>query len=195
MIASLAGRLAAKGAGNIIVDVSGVGYRVACSARTMEDLPEVGASVSLKIQTVVREDAFLLFGFLTTQEEELFLLLNSVSNVGPKLALTILSGLPVPELVGAIAQGEVGRLTRVHGIGKRTAERLIVELKDKAKLLMLEEPMPSRTRHDVTSALGNLGYRPSQAEAAAQAAVDAIGFDATFEELLRYAVQSLRGSK
>ena len=138
MIASVKGLVQEKSATEVIVDVSGVGYRVALSTLSLARLPEVGHPVTLRIRTVVREDAFDLYGFLSRPEEELFLLLTSVSHVGPKLAINVLSGLEVEELTSAIARGDVARLTKIHGVGKKTAERLVLELKEKVKLLVLD---------------------------------------------------------
>ena len=138
MIAALRGTLVEKSLEEAVIDVGGVGYRVAFSTLTLGKLPAEGQPVQVRVRTVVREDAFELFGFLTRGEEEMFLLLTSVSHVGPRLALTVLSGMEVPELVVAIAKEEVSRLTKIHGIGKKTAERLVLELKDKVKTLHLE---------------------------------------------------------
>ena len=138
MIAALRGTLQEKNLDEAIIDVGGVGYRVFFSSLTLGKLPAEGQPVQVRVRTVVREDAFELFGFLTRAEEEMFLLLTSVSHVGPRLALTVLSGMEVPELVAAIAKGEVARLTKIHGIGKKTAERLVLELKEKVKTLHLE---------------------------------------------------------
>src|SRR5581483_4135750 len=138
VIASLKGVVAEKNLSDAVIDVNGVGYRVNLSLLTLSALPEAGQSVSLRIRTVVREDAFELFGFLTRTEEELFLLLTSVSHVGPKVAMNVLSGLEVEELVGAIAKGDVARLTKIHGVGRKTAERLVLELREKVKAIALE---------------------------------------------------------
>lgn len=200
MIAALKGIVAEKNLTDAVVDVNGVGYRVYLSLISLSSLPEVGAPISLRIRTVVREDALDLFGFLTRTEEELFLLLTSVSHVGPKVALQVLSGLEVEELVGAIAKGEVVRLTKIHGVGRKTAERLVLELKDKMKTLVLESkpgvkrvaPAPGVTA-DLVSALINLGYKEDKAEAAAQAASERAGEGAAFEIVFREALKVLRG--
>jgi Holliday junction DNA helicase RuvA len=149
---------------------------------------------------VVREDAFDLFGFLSRTEEELFLLLTSVSHVGPKVAMNVLSGLEVEELVGAIAKGDVARLTKIHGVGRKTAERLVLELKEKVKAIALEakpgarRPVPESAgvTADLISALINLGYKEPQAQAAAQAASERSGEGAQFELLFREALKVLR---
>src|SRR5262249_20687385 len=152
----------------------------------------------VRMSAVLREDALELFGFLSRAEEEMFLLLTSVSNVGPRLAMTVLSGLAVSDLASAISRVEVGRLTQIHGVGKKTAERLVVELKDKVKMIQLEARMEGReepvqgTRDDVVSALVNLGYKGSQAEKAADLAAQRMGAEAAFEALFREALKGLR---
>jgi Holliday junction DNA helicase RuvA len=201
VIARLEGVVVEKGPNDAIVDVQGVGYRVYLSLLTLARLPEVGARVSLRIRTVVREDAFDLFGFLGAAEEQMFLLLTSVSHVGPKLALTVMSGLDVNELAHALGRGELARLTKIHGVGKKTAERLVLELKDKAPLVRdgpagaTATRLPVREagpRADLVSALVNLGYKPTQAEKAAEVASDRLGVEAGFELLFREALKGLR---
>jgi Holliday junction DNA helicase RuvA len=195
VIASLKGAVAEKNLADAVIDVAGVGYRVHLSLISLSALPEVGQSVSLRIRTVVREDALDLFGFLTRTEEELFLMLTSVSHVGPKVAMGVLSGLEVEELVGAIAKGDVARLTKIHGVGRKTAERLVLELKEKVKTLSLEAPGEKRApteNQDLVSALINLGYKPPQAEAAADTAAQRAGEGAAFELLFREALKVLR---
>ncbi len=201
MIASLKGVVLEKGLTEVIVDVAGVGYRVGVSLIALAQLPDPGAPVQLRIRTVVREDAFELYGFRTRIEEELFLQLTSVSHVGPKMALNVMSGLEVEELCQAIAKGDVARLTKLHGVGKKTAERLVLELKDKVKLLATADgakPAQAATSgqlDDVISALVNLGYKPPQAQTAADSASKQHGADAPFELLLREALKALRSSK
>jgi Holliday junction DNA helicase RuvA len=154
----------------------------------------------VRVRTVVREDALDLYGFLSRGEEEMFLLLTSVSHVGPRLAMTVLSGLEVEQLADALSRGEVGRLTKIHGVGKKTAERLVLELKDKVKVVELESRGARRepaspaagARADLVSALLNLGYKPPQAEKAADAATERAGGDAPFEALFREAMKVLR---
>jgi len=197
VIASLHGTVVEKSEDEAIIEVAGVGYRVAFSVLTLGRLPPVGEPVRVRVRTVVREDAFELFGFLTAVEEAMFTLLTSVSHVGPRLAMTVLSGLEVDELVLALERSEVARLTRIHGVGKKTAERLVLELKDKVKVLpraaAAPTPRPSDegARSDLVSALANLGYRPAQAEAAAEAALAKLGA-AELEALLREALRTLR---
>jgi holliday junction DNA helicase RuvA len=201
VIASLRGVVQAKGATEVVVDVNGVGYRVAVSVLCSARLPGVGEQVFLRIRTVVREDALDLYGFLQVIEEDLFLMLTSVSHVGPKVALGVLSGLEPEELLEAISGGDVVRLTRIHGVGRKTAERLVLELKEQAKLRATENAVasgkkkkgaPPSVRSDLVSALVNLGYKDVQAEAASQKAQDSLGAEATFEALFREAMRVLR---
>lgn len=198
MIAALKGIVLEKSATDAIVDVQGVGYRVSLSLLTLAKLPEAGARAELRIRTVVREDAFELYGFLTRAEEALFLLLTSVSHVGPKMAMGVLSGLEASALVMAIAKGDVARLTKIHGVGKKTAERIVLELKDKVKAVEVEQvdgqvaaaevPVLS----DLVSALENLGYRTAQAESAARSAAERLGSQASLEQLFREALKAVR---
>jgi len=187
-----------KNLSDAVVDVNGTGYRVHFSSLTLSRLPEEGQPVRVRVRTVVREEAFDLFGFLGRAEEDMFLLLTSVSNIGPRLAMTVLSGMEVAELAGAIARGDVARLTKVHGVGKKTAERLVVELKEKVKQVQLEvqaagpETAALEIRGDLISALVNLGYKAAQAEKAADVASDRAGADAPFELLFREALKGLR---
>jgi Holliday junction DNA helicase RuvA len=199
VIASLKGLVTEKNAADAVIEVQGVGYRVNLSLLSLSKLPELGAATSLRIRTVVREDAFDLFGFLSRTEEDLFLLLTSVSHVGPKMALNVMSGLDVDELIASIARGEVVRLTKIRGVGRKTAERLVLELKEKVKLLSLEgKPTASGRRaaapaSDLVSALVNLGYKDLQAENAAQLATERLGDEAGFELQFREALKVLRG--
>ncbi|MGA9520849.1 MAG: Holliday junction branch migration protein RuvA [Myxococcaceae bacterium] len=200
MIASLRGTVLEKNLGDVVVDVNGVGYRVFVSLLALSRLPDEGQPVKLRIRTIVREDALDLVGFLSRQEEELFLLLTSVSHVGPKAALNVMSGLEVDTLISCINKGEIGRLTKVRGVGKKTAERLVLELKDKVKLLAIgaaneaasAPSAGSAQREDLVSALVNLGYKPPQAEKAADTATERAGADAAFEVLFREALKGLR---
>lgn len=201
MIASLQGMVGEKGLNEATLDVNGVGYRVAFSLLTLSRLPEEGQPVRVLIRTVVREDALELYGFLSRTEEELFLLLTSVSHVGPKLAMMVLSGLEVQDLIQAIGRSEVARLTKVHGVGKKTAERLVLELKDKVKLVQMDartpgpvERAPPGAHADLVSALQNLGYKPVQAESAADTAAERLGAEAPFEALFREALKGLRNN-
>jgi Holliday junction DNA helicase RuvA len=203
VIAALSGVVSEKNLSDAIIDVHGVGYRVNLSLLTLALLPEPGQPAQLRIRTVVREDAFDLYGFLTRAEEALFLMLTSVSHVGPKVAMAVLSGLDAESLVAAIAKGDVARLTKIHGVGKKTAERLVLELKDKVKTLDVEGSAPGKrpkgtaptpsAMSDLVSALVNLGYREAQAETAARTAMDHLGEDAAFELLFRESLKGLRG--
>jgi holliday junction DNA helicase RuvA len=202
MIAFLRGTLTEKSATEAIVETHGVGYRVFLSAQSLIRLPAVGDQTSLRIRTVVREDAFDLYGFLSQSEEELFLLLNSVSGVGPKLALSVLSGLEADALLDALAKGEVARLTKIHGVGKKTAERLVLELKDKAKQRaspvadsrFSKSPSQPSASGDLVSAMLNLGYKEAQAEKAVSQALSAHGETAAFDVLFREAMKAIRSN-
>ena len=189
MIAHLRGKLIAKHPNQAIVEAGGVGYDVAISVPTFSDLPGVGGDIALHIHTHVREDAIALFGFLRADEKQLFEKLITVSGIGPKLAITILSGMPTVDMVGAIRANDHGRLTRIPGIGKKTAERMCVELRD--KLEAFGEPQAaapvSAVEEDVISALTNLGYQRALAEKAVERAVATAGrenFDAIFRAAL-----------
>ncbi len=198
MIAALSGVVLERNVTDVVIDVHGVGYRVVLSLLALSRLPEVGQPVSLRVRTVVREDAFDLYGFISRAEEELFLLLTSVSHVGPKMAVSVLSGLEVEALTQAIAKGDVARLTKIHGVGKKTAERLVLELKDKMKLVSVSPEGRAKAASktpatsDLVSALVNLGYKEAQAESAAQLATERAGAEASFEALFREALKSLR---
>jgi holliday junction DNA helicase RuvA len=170
MIAHLRGRLLAKHPNQIVVETSGVGYEVNISVPTFSELPANGSEVALHIHTHVREDLIALYGFLRPAEKELFEKLMTVSGIGAKLAITILSGMAADEMVGAIRGNDVGRLTRIPGIGKKTAERMVLELRDKlpaaAGTSTVAAPVMSPAEEDVLSALVNLGYAPAAAEKA-----------------------------
>lgn len=169
MIAHLRGRLISKRPNQAIVDVGGVGYDVAITVPTFSGLPNDGGEVSLHIHTHVREDAIALFGFLRAQEKQLFEKLISVSGIGPKLAITILSGMAAEEMVGAIKGNDIARLTKIPGIGKKTAERMVLELRDKLEGFGVEAPKVATVlpvEEDVLSALVNLGYQRAAAEKA-----------------------------
>jgi holliday junction DNA helicase RuvA len=189
MIAHLRGRLLSKHPNQAIVEAGGVGYDVVVSVPTFSELPAVGSEVALHIHTHVREDALALYGFLRQAEKTLFEKLITVSGIGPKLAITILSGMPADEMIGAIRGNDVARLTRIPGIGKKTAERMILELRDKLQTLVEVPTAPpvSAVEEDVISALVNLGYqRPAAERALAVASRNGKGgsFDALFREAL-----------
>jgi len=198
MIAALRGVLLEKNLNDAVLEVNGIGYRVNLSLLALSQLPEEGQPAKIRVRTVVREDAFELFGFLSRPEEDMFLLLTSVTHVGPRLALSVLSGLEVTELAKAISRGEVARLTQIHGVGRKTAERLVLELKDKVKAVLLgtrteESPrLGSGAKADLISALVNLGYKAPQAESAAELAAERVGAEAPFELLFREALKGLR---
>ncbi len=189
MIAHLRGNLIAKHPNQAIVECAGVGYDVVITVPTFSDLPEAGSPVALFIHTHVREDQLALFGFLRAEEKRLFEKLLIVSGIGPKLAVTILSGMPATDMVGAIRSGDIARLTKIPGIGKKTAERMVLELRDKLEEFTSAPPAPQATpvEEDVISALMNLGYqRPAAERALSMAARHATtgGFDALFREAL-----------
>ncbi|MBV9608532.1 MAG: Holliday junction branch migration protein RuvA [Acidobacteria bacterium] len=189
MIAHLRGRLIAKHPNQVVVEAAGVGYDVTISVPTYSELPSEGADIALHIHTHVREDAIALFGFLRPDEKRLFEKLIQVSGIGPKLAITILSGMSAADMVTAIKSNDVGRLTRIPGIGKKTAERMVLELRDKLDALGAEpaRPAASPVEEDVLSALVNLGYNRAAAERAIAAAGKNGGpanFDALFREAL-----------
>jgi Holliday junction DNA helicase RuvA len=183
VIGRLSGIVLEKRPDRALVDASGVGYELHIPLGTFAALPAVGERASLHVHTHVREDAILLFGFATPEEKSLFERLITVAGIGPKLALAVLSGLPLPELVGAIAAQNVKRLSSIPGVGKKLAERLGLELKDKVAGIV---PASSSAAAESVAALGglledavgallNLGYRKPQAEAAVKAASDAVG--------------------
>jgi Holliday junction DNA helicase RuvA len=197
MIARLAGKLLDTRDGFAVVDVGGVGYLVHLSQRTLAALGARGEAVALRIYTHVREDALDLFGFATEEEEAVFRALIDVKGVGPRAAQNILSGIEPRELAQAVAGGDVVRLTRVPGIGKKTAERLVVELKDRlVTLARASGPARAGPGADVLeqlhTALVNLGYRPPQADGAVDALREASG-GKKLDELLREALKALRG--
>lgn len=195
MIGRLVGRLASKATDHVILDVGGVGYFVQIPLSTFYELPEAESPASLWIHTYVREDALALYGFLTERERSLFLMLIGVAGIGPRVALTVLSGMPPDELVEALRGADVKRLMAVPGVGKKTAERMVLELADKANR-MGGEPSAARTRavatEDVVSALVNLGYRRGDAERV----VEAIGRTekpGDFSDYLKLALKQLTG--
>jgi holliday junction DNA helicase RuvA len=195
MIASLRGVLIEKHPNQAIVETGGVGYDVMIPVSTFTQLPEAGAEVRLRIHTHVREDALSLYGFITQDEKALFEKLIGVSGIGPKLAVTILSGLAAADLIQSIRRGEVERLVRIPGIGKKTAERMVLELRDKLPAATGDEPAAPETLssidQDVLSALLNLGCGRPQAEAAVRKA-KAGGAAAGFEPLFRRALELVR---
>lgn len=195
MIAHLRGKLIGKQPNQAIVEAGGVGYDVTISVSTFSDLPQEGAEVALFIHTHVREDALALFGFLQMAEKQLFERLISVSGIGPKLAITVLSGMSAESLIAALRAGDAGALTRIPGIGKKTAERMVLELRDKVEKLATGPASISSTSQvdeDVISALVNLGYQRAAAEKAiASARTQLNGAGVEFEKLFRATMGAL----
>jgi Holliday junction DNA helicase RuvA len=185
----------------ILVDVRGVGYEVIIPLTSFYELPGEGSEITLKIHTHAREDALILFGFCSQREKELFLKLISISGVGPKLAIAILSGAQVEELAQAIAEGNLARLTAIPGVGRKTAERLILELKSQVTPFLLPEQMETARdgskltalEEDVLSALTNLGYSRSLAEKSLSIALRSTEGERSFEEILRNTLRQLAG--
>jgi Holliday junction DNA helicase RuvA len=195
MIGSLRGKLIDKRPSTVLVDVGGVGYQVQIPLSTFAALGALGSETTLLIHTHVREDQFNLFGFFSAREKQCFELLISASGVGPSLALKILSGMGVEELVPAIRKGDLAQLVRIPGVGKKTAERIVVELRDKLAAVVPETGKPvTRTQleSDVLSALVNLGYDERSVERAIEQARAASGTD--FEKLLRDSLRILGNS-
>ncbi len=199
MIALLTGRLAFKAPTHLTLDVQGVGYEVFIPLSTFYNLPPLNETVSLNTHTHVREDAIQLFGFVTQQEKDAFVLLTSVSGIGPKSALGILSALPVPDLVSAVQAGDVDKLEAVPGIGKKTAGRIVLELKDKVVKL---HPALAQSGEgssfgtdavfdDALSALTNLGYRAQDAKEALKLAKRAGQASASLQDLIRESLKEL----
>ena len=200
MIAFLRGRVLDKQPNRITVDVQGVGYDVHVPLSTYYRIAEPGGEVALKVHTHVREDALQLFGFLTDLERQLFERLIGVSGIGPKMAVVLLSGMEARDLVTCVLRADVARLTGIPGIGKKTAERIVLELKDRVGKLGVESEAASvetagdRLRDDLLSALLNLGYHRPLAEKAADAAL-AAGGEPTFEVALKAALRELMRSR
>ena len=196
MIAQLSGVLAYKSPEHLVIDVHGVGYQVLVPLNSFYRLPEVGAPVRLLVHTHVREDALQLFGFLDREERDLFLLLLSVSGIGPRLALNILSGSPTQDLEAALEAGDVVRLVAIPGVGKKTAERLVLELRDKVKVVRGARGVDDGRRAvgleaEAVSALVNLGYRHAEAERAVKAACAAGA--SNLEGVIRTALKRVSG--
>ncbi|MEP7308315.1 MAG: Holliday junction branch migration protein RuvA [Acidobacteriota bacterium] len=197
MIAYLRGSIFEKHPNRVVVDVAGVGYDVSVPLSTFYGLGDPGSEIALRIHTHVREDALALYGFATRLEQDLFERLIGVSGIGPKLALAVLSGIEPPDLVRAIERGDVARLTAIPGVGKKTSERIVLELKDR---LPRVHPVPGGTdvpaggapgvRDDVLSALMNLGYHRPLADKAVDAAIKTAA-GGTFEDTLKQALKEL----
>lgn len=200
MIARIDGQLVDKTPERVIIDVQGVGYEVYIPLSTFYKLPEINDSVRLNIHTCHREDSLQLYGFYTIEEKGVFQMLLGVSGVGPKLARNILSGISVEDFNASIASEDFIGLVKVPGLGKKTAERLILELKDKVKESVMEASIEGGAKTvrpsldaDVVSALVNLGYKEQKAQEAAQSAKTKSTVDASFESLLKDSLQLLAG--
>ena len=188
MIGHLRGKLIARHPNQVIVDIGGVGYDVMISVPTFSELPPAGSEIALHIHTHVREDQIALYGFLRAAEKHLFEKLLTVSGIGPKLAITLLSGMPADDMVNAIRGNDLARLTKIPGIGRKTAERMVIELRDKLPAPGVEpkqvKPALSAVEEDVLSALENLGYqRPAAQKALQQAGRN--GSNESFDDLFR----------
>ncbi|HJN81183.1 MAG: Holliday junction branch migration protein RuvA [Verrucomicrobiota bacterium] len=196
MITFLKGKLTDALPTQVVIDVNGIGYEVLIPLSSFEKLPELGQAVTLRTQLVVREDSQTLYGFATDAERELFRLIQGVSGIGPRLALNVLSGMNVGSFKGAIAAGDVKRLSSINGVGKKTAERMVLELKDKlgpatgAAAALDQAAAPhDKTIADTVSALEALGTKPGEAQKAAEAARAMLGPRASVEELVRAALK------
>jgi len=191
VIALISGVVAVRRADHVVVDCGGVGYRLAVSGETLKHVPAVGLEVVLHSHLVVRDDALALYGFATEDERELFLMLLGVQSVGPKVALAVLSSAPPRELLGAVARGDVARLQATPGVGKRTAERIVVELREKVVSVIPGDPISVRRSDDPTAlardALLGLGYSSAEAEELLDGAPGA-----STEELIAHALRSAR---
>ena len=197
MIAHLRGRLSDKHPNRVVIDVSGVGYDVFVPLSTFYGLGELGSDIALRIHTHVREDALHLYGFATPLEQELFERLIGVSGIGPKVALAVLSGIEPHDLIRAIERGDLARLTAIPGVGKKTSERIVLELRDRLPTVRPAAiaagdgaAAPAALQDDVVSALVNLGYHRPLAEKAAVSAVNVVP-DAGFERTLKQALREL----
>lgn len=199
MIAALTGRLAFKSPSHITLDVQGVGYEVFIPLSTFYSLPDIDESASLRIHTHLREDAIQLFGFLTTTEKDAFILLTGISGIGPKLGLSVLSTLSVADLVSAIQAGDMEKLATVPGIGKKSAGRIVLELKDKVeRLRIMPAALPpatgdqsSRMQDDALSALVNLGYRAQEAKDTIKRIAESQSGSMPLKDLIRETLKEL----
>ncbi len=197
MIARISGTLVEKDAGRLVVDVGGVGYDIHAASSTFFRIPEPGSEIVLHIRTIVKEDSITLYGFDEIRERNLFDMLISVTKIGPKMALGILSGMAFDELLRSIADSDIRTLTKISGLGKKTAERLVVELKDKVtkfarciEVDLLAESMPGAAR-DAVSALMNLDYSRVEAERSVSSAMRDLSADAELEPILTAALKIL----
>jgi Holliday junction DNA helicase RuvA len=201
MIAHLSGILFSKTASMVIIMTGGVGYELSIPLSTYYSLPEKGDEVELSVSTILRDDSIQLFGFLSPTEKKTFMLLRTVSKIGPKLALNILSGINPGELVQAVNEKNVARLNSVSGVGAKTAERIILDLKDKLADLVPESELSSRPldksdldplNSDAVSGLTNLGYDENESKKAVQEAIDDLGPEAEISDIIRKALRGLR---
>ena len=202
MIALISGKIVYKGISHVIVDVQGVGYRVFIPLTTFYELPEAGETITLHVHTNVKQDAINLFGFYTVQERDLFQLMISVSGIGPKISMNILSGISAQDLLRAISSGNVGKLVNIPGVGKKMAERLILELKEKViKKMMMEKTPVTDDQHqvseiiveDVLSALVNLGYKSNVAREALDKVLRSSEEKLGMDKLLKKTLKLLAG--
>ena len=202
MIALISGKIVYKGISHVIVDVQGVGYRVFIPLTTFYELPESGQPITLHVHTSVKQDAINLFGFYTDQERDIFQLMISVSGIGPKVAMNILSGISAHDLLRAISGGDVGKLVKIPGVGKKMAERLILELKEKFVKKMAADQVSDAgiqnradeiLREDVLSALVNLGYKNNIARDALDKVLRSSEEELEMDELLKKTLKILAG--
>jgi len=202
MIALISGKIVYKGISHVIVDVQGVGYRVFIPLTTFYELPEAGQIITLHVHTNVKQDAINLFGFYTVQERDLFQLMISVSGIGPKMSMNILSGISAQELLRAISGGNVEKLVNIPGVGKKMAERLILELKEKVIKKMIQEETPAADdqhkaneiiMEDALSALVNLGYKSNVAKDALDKALRSSDEEIGMDTLLKKTLKILAG--
>jgi holliday junction DNA helicase RuvA len=202
MIALISGKIAYKGISSIVVDANGIGYRIFIPLTTFYELPEADEIVTLHVHTHVKQDAINLFGFYTIQERDLFQLMISVSGIGPKIAMNILSGITANDLLQAISRGDVAKLVSIPGVGRKMAERLILELKEKVIKKMTMEQIPAADdqykagemiKEDVLSALVNLGYKNNTAKDALDKVMQLSKEDLTLDQLLKKTLKILAG--
>ena len=202
MIALISGKIVYKGISHVVIDAHGVGYRIFIPLTTFYELPEAGQIITLHVHTHVKQDAINLFGFYTVQERDLFQLMLSVSGIGPKMSMNILSGISVQEMLRAISSGDVRKLISIPGLGKKLAERLILELKEKVVKKMMAEDVPAIDgqqkineiiREDVLSALINLGYKSNIAQAALDKVLYISAKELAMDQLLKKTLKILSG--
>lgn len=202
MIALISGKIVYKGISHVVIDAHGVGYRIFIPLTTFYELPEAGQTITLHVHTHVKQDAINLFGFYTVQERDLFQLMLSVSGIGPKMSMNILSGISVPEMLRAISGGDIRKLISIPGLGKKLAERLILELKEKVIKKMMAEEVPAIDnqqkingiiREDVLSALINLGYKSNIAQDALDKVLYTSAKELAMDQLLKKTLKILSG--